>query len=98
MSIYTILAVMTGAEIIIAIVGIVAGFATCAQYATQVIEKIKRKRLLARAKRQAELLQAELLGCSLRDSESAIRDELRRLNTIGLGRGMSWCSIVYSKG
>jgi len=87
---------MTGAEIVIAIISILASFATCAQYATQVTEKIKQKRELARAVRQAERL-----GCSLRDSESTIGDELhnlRRLNgTIGLGHGMFWDSVVYSK-
>lgn len=77
---------MTGAEILVAVVTILASYATCAQYATQVYEKIKRKRELASA-----VAQAELLASSLRRGRSAIEDELntlRRLNaTIGFGYG-----------
>jgi hypothetical protein len=84
---------MTGVEIFAAVVGILAGFATCSKYATEVIEKIKKKRTLASA-----VTQVERLGCSLRGGRSAIGDEinnLRRLNgTIGLGHGMSLKSVV----
>jgi hypothetical protein len=78
---------MTGAEIIIAVISILAGFATCAQYSTQVVEKIKQKRLVRALK------QAERLGSSLKAGESAIGDELHNLrglnSTMGLGQGMS---------
>lgn len=78
---------MTGAEVLVTLVGILAGFATCLQYATQVYEKIKRKRELASA-----AASAELLASSLSLGWSAIENELNtlwRLNgAIGLGHGM----------
>jgi hypothetical protein len=68
---------MTGAEIA-AIIGIISGFATCGQYATQVYDKIKNKREHARV-----LQQAEQLGISLQDGHSAMQDGLNNLRGLG---------------
>ena len=95
-SINTLLVDMTGAEIFVAVVAILAGFATCSQFATQVIEKIKQNRTFGRV-----VTQAERLGYSLGGGQSAIEhelDNLRRLNgTIGLGAGMYLGSAITRK-
>ena len=82
---------MTGAEVFIAIVGILAGFTQCSQYATEVIEKLKQKRAFANAVKQAERLESLLRG-----SELAIGDKLYNLKKLnrstGFGHGTfeSW--------
>ena len=85
---------MTGAEIFIAIIGILAGFAQCSQYATQVLEKLKQKRTFTRA-----VTQAERLSHSLKGGGSAIKDELYNLKRsngiIGLGAGMYWELLLF---
>jgi hypothetical protein len=77
---------MTGAEIIIALVGILAGFSQCSQYAGEVITKLKQKRALARAAKQAEELQS-----SLRGGGSVIEDGLFHFKKLhrstGFGQG-----------
>jgi hypothetical protein len=82
---------MTGVEVLVILVGILAGFAQCSQYATEVIEKLKQKRAYANAVKQAERLES-----SLRGSTSAIGDELYNLKTLnrstrlGYGTFESW--------
>jgi hypothetical protein len=87
---------MTGAEIIFAIFGILAAFAQCSQYATQVLEKLKQKRTFARA-----VTQAERLGHSLRGGGSAIKDELYNLKrsngSIGLSAGMYLGRLLFER-
>jgi hypothetical protein len=67
---------MTGAELAL-IIGILSGFATCGQYATQLYGMIKQKRKQTKALRQAKQL-----GLSLQGSKSVIQDEIEKLRSL----------------
>ena len=87
---------MTGIEIVAAIVGIIAGFATCSKYAEQLHQKIRLKKSSAKALLQMETLQHVLNGGEM-ELEDAL-SKVKRMNRSSAYRSQSWCpsQILYT--